>query len=117
MDWIRRSPVLRPSAYDLDVTIPRSYCRSFGKLPKRIVLPTDFTSFLDRVDWLIALAAKGRSRRVSLIRHMARDRLLVKSCLVTVDLLFIGRTESMTSESVTLAPERTQLQHSRISSS
>ena len=105
LDWIRRSPVLRPSAYDLDVTMPQKLLLIFRQIAESIALPTDFTSFLDHVEWLIVLAAGARSRRINLIRLMAKDQLLIKSCLVTVDLLFIGRTESMTSESVTLAPE------------
>jgi hypothetical protein len=105
LDWIRRSPTLRPSAYDLEVTTPQKLLPIFRQIAEKLALPSDFTLFLGHVEWLIVLASGARSRRLTLIKLMAKDKLLVKSCLVTVDLLFIGRTESLTAVNVELLPE------------
>jgi len=105
LDWIRRSAVLRPSAYDLDIVVPQKLLGILKRIAEILSLPPKFIEFLGNLETLFALAFAARTLRRHIIRRLTNDHLLVKSCLVTVDLLFIGRTEGMTLETVKLTPE------------
>jgi hypothetical protein len=103
--WIRRSSILRPSAYDLDTAVPKKLLRGLREVSNQFSFPPSFVTFLDSVEDLFLLARVAHETRVRLIRLLGQDRLLIKSCLVTVDLLFIGRTEMATGKEVRLSPE------------
>ena len=105
LDWIRRSPVLRPSSYDLNATTPLKLLPILRKITERLGLSSAFEAFLDSLEPLFALALAAHVTEVRLRKLMGRDPLLIKSCLVTVDLLFIGRTEAITAKNVELSPE------------
>ncbi len=104
-DWIRRSSILRPSAYDLDAAIPQKLLKILREISKSFSFPSTFTVFLDSVESLFLLALAAHTTRTRLMRLLRQDPMLIKSSLVTVDLLFIGRTEMITAREVTLTPE------------
>ena len=105
LEWIRRSSILRPSAYDLDRAIPQKLLAILRVIGNSFSMPVSFTVFLDSVESLFLLALAAHTTRTRLVRLLGKDQLLVKSCLVTVDLLFIGRVELMTSRHVEISPE------------
>src|ERR1039458_7625883 len=49
-DWIRRSSILRPSAYDLDAAIPQKLLKILREISKAFSFPSTFTVFLDSVE-------------------------------------------------------------------
>jgi hypothetical protein len=105
LEWLRRSAVLRPSADDLNTATLRKLMPLVRQIALAIAIPPDFAALLDHIDWLIVLADAAHIKRVNLLKLIAKDRLLVKGCLVTTDLLFIGRTDYLVKENVPLTPE------------
>jgi hypothetical protein len=105
LDWLRRSTVLRPSGHDLNTATLGKLMPLLGRVADELALPADFQAFLQHLAWLIVLASAAYKKRIHLIKLIDTDDLLVKSCLVTTDLLFIGRTEGLLRTDVQLAPE------------
>jgi hypothetical protein len=105
LDWLRRSTVLRPSGHDLNTATLGKLMPLLGRVADELALPADFQAFLQHLAWLIVLAGAAYKKRIHLIKLIDTDDLLVKSCLVTTDLLFIGRTEGLLRTDVQLAPE------------
>jgi hypothetical protein len=105
LDWLRRSTVLRPSGHDLNTATLGKLMPLLERVADELALPADFQSFLQHLTWLIVLADAAYKKRLHLIKLIDSDDLLVKSCLVTTDLLFIGRTEGLMRPDVQLAPE------------
>jgi hypothetical protein len=105
LDWLRRSNTLRPSGHDLNTATLAKLLPLLSQISKSLKLPPDFEVFLQNLGWLIALASAAYKKRIDLIRLISQDDLLVKSCLVTTDLLFIGRTEGFVRNDVKLDPE------------
>lgn len=105
LDWLRRSPVLRPSTYDLDTSTLKRLLPLVRQNADNTILPADFIAFLDHLEWLMILAEAAHKKRTAVLKLIGRDKLLVKSCLVTTDLLFIGRTDYLTLHDLPLSPE------------
>lgn len=105
LDWLRHSTALRPSGHDLNTATLEKLLPLLSRMSGELALPTSFEDFLENLRWLVALASAAYKKRIALIKLIAKDDLLVKSCLVTTDLLFIGRTEGTVREDVELHPE------------
>ncbi|MGH9634041.1 MAG: hypothetical protein ACRD72_04325 [Candidatus Angelobacter sp.] len=104
-EWIRRSSVLRPSGYDLNTSTLRKLLPLIHQISQATALPSEFTSFLEHIDWLMVLAEAAHKKRIAILKLIAKDRLLVKSCLITTELLFIGKTDYLIKQDLPLSPE------------
>jgi hypothetical protein len=105
LDWLQRSSVLRPSGHDLQTATLGKLMPLLKQVVEKLALPVEFGAFVESLAWLVVLAEAAYKRRIDLIKLIDRDDLLVKSCLVTTDLLFIGRTEGIIRAEVEFAPE------------
>jgi hypothetical protein len=105
LDWLRHSSVLRPSGYDLDTATLRKLMPLVCRIADELSVPEEFKAFLDALEWLIMLADAAHKKRIDLVKLIAKDRLLVKSCLVTTDILFMERTFSGVSPDAPMTPE------------
>jgi hypothetical protein len=105
LDWLKHSSVLRPSGYDLDTATLRKLIPLVHRIAHELSLSGDFQGFLESLDWLLVLAEAAHKKRIALIKLIAKDKLLVKSCLVTTDILFMGRTFNGINPDAPMTPE------------
>lgn len=105
LDWLRHSSVLRPSGYDLNTATLEKLMPLVDRISEALAIPEGFREFLDALKWLIVLAEAAHKKRIDLLKVIAKDKLLVKSCLVTTDLLFMGRTFTGANPEASMSPE------------
>jgi len=105
LEWLRRSSVLRPSGYDLNTATIRKLIPLVHRIADALAVPKAFQDFLEALEWLIVLGESAHKKRIDLLRVIAKDKLVVKSCLVTTDILFMGRTFTGVNPKAPLSPE------------
>ncbi len=105
-DWIRKSPVLRASKYDLNPKIPMFLCASLLEYSKSLSFDPGFCEYLASTQNLLKITTAFRDLQISTIQILFRERSrVIKSALVVVELAFLGRREFGTLVVAGLIPE------------
>lgn len=105
-DWIRKSPVLRASKYDLNPKIPMFLCASLLESSKLLSFDSGFGEYLASVQNLLKITSAFRDQQILIIQSLFRERnRIIKSALAVVELAFLGRREFGTLTVAGLIPE------------
>ena len=105
-EWIRDSPILRPSRYEFDASIPTFLCNALIECTANVSAPSWFADYLDSTKEFLHIAPAIKTFQASTTKRLSQERKHApKSLIALLDLMFLARQEFSVFDAFGLTPE------------